>query len=151
MIRKSGYQFSEKIMLRKKDERRTRMPLGTLQHYTIEPSDLERTRNFYCDVLGLENGERPPLNFPGYWLYSGGVATVERDELRLNQLRHPEVRALRCTCTAGRASKDARPILLSHWPSSFEGRAAHGHLRMTDYIERTLSHHAWLRIASAID
>jgi catechol 2,3-dioxygenase-like lactoylglutathione lyase family enzyme len=52
------------------------MPLGALQHYTIEPSDLERTKNFYCDVLGLENGYRPPLDFPGYWLYSGGVATV---------------------------------------------------------------------------
>ena len=52
------------------------MPLGPLQHYTIEPSDLEATKNFYCDVLGLENGDRPPLGFPGYWLYSGGVATV---------------------------------------------------------------------------
>ena len=52
------------------------MPLGGLQHYTIEPSDLERTKNFYCDVLGLENGDRPPLDFPGYWLYSGGTATV---------------------------------------------------------------------------
>ncbi|HEY2876174.1 MAG TPA: VOC family protein, partial [Reyranella sp.] len=31
---------------------------------------------FYCDVLGLENGDRPPLGFPGYWLYSGGVPTV---------------------------------------------------------------------------
>ena len=52
------------------------MPLGGLQHYTIEPADLERTKDFYCDVLGLENGERPPLDFPGYWLYSGGTATV---------------------------------------------------------------------------
>jgi catechol 2,3-dioxygenase-like lactoylglutathione lyase family enzyme len=52
------------------------MPLGALQHYTIEPSDMERTKDFYCDVLGLENGDRPPLGFPGYWLYSGGVATV---------------------------------------------------------------------------
>lgn len=52
------------------------MPLGILQHYTIEPSDLEATKNFYCDVLGLENGDRPPLGFPGYWLYSGGVPTV---------------------------------------------------------------------------
>ena len=52
------------------------MPLGTLQHYTIEPSDLERTKEFYCGVLGLENGDRPPLDFPGYWLYSGGTATV---------------------------------------------------------------------------
>jgi catechol 2,3-dioxygenase-like lactoylglutathione lyase family enzyme len=52
------------------------MPLGVLQHFTIEPSDLERTKDFYCDVLGLENGDRPPLGFPGYWLYSGGVPTV---------------------------------------------------------------------------
>ncbi len=52
------------------------MPLGGLQHYTIEPSDLERSKDFYCDVLGLENGDRPPLDFPGYWLYSGGAATV---------------------------------------------------------------------------
>lgn len=52
------------------------MPLGALQHYTIEPSDLEATKTFYCDVLGLESGDRPPLGFPGYWLYSGGVATV---------------------------------------------------------------------------
>src|SRR5262245_38070686 len=52
------------------------MPLGVLQHYTIEPFDIERTKDFYCDVLGLENGDRPPLGFPGYWLYSGGVATV---------------------------------------------------------------------------
>ena len=35
------------------------MGLGVLQHYTIEPSDLERTKDFYCDVLGLENGDRP--------------------------------------------------------------------------------------------
>ena len=34
------------------------------------------TKDFYCDVLGLENGDRPPLDFPGYWLYSGGAATV---------------------------------------------------------------------------
>lgn len=52
------------------------MPLGGLQHYTLEPSDIERAKNFYCDVLGLENGERPPLDFPGYWLYSDGAPTV---------------------------------------------------------------------------
>ena len=44
------------------------MPLGGLQHFTIEPQDLEHTKNFYVDVLGLEIGDRPPLDFPGYWL-----------------------------------------------------------------------------------
>ena len=52
------------------------MPLGGLQHFTIEPQDLERSKVFYVDVLGLEVGHRPPLDFPGYWLYSGGTATV---------------------------------------------------------------------------
>ncbi len=52
------------------------MPLGGLQHFTIEPQDLERSKDFYVDVLGLEVGHRPPLDFPGYWLYSGGTATV---------------------------------------------------------------------------
>ena len=55
------------------------MPLGVLQHYTIEPSNLERTRKFYCEVLGLKNGDRPPLGFPGYWLYSGGVPFAASD------------------------------------------------------------------------
>ena len=52
------------------------MGLGPLQHFTIEPADLEATKDFYVEVLGLEVGDRPPLGFPGYWLYSGGVATV---------------------------------------------------------------------------
>ncbi len=30
------------------------MPPGGLQHYTVEPQDLERTKEFYCDVLELE-------------------------------------------------------------------------------------------------
>src|SRR3981081_2230385 len=52
------------------------MPLGGLQHYPIDPQDLQRPKEFYCEVLGLDNGDRPPLDFPGYWLYSGGTATV---------------------------------------------------------------------------
>ncbi|NCY25684.1 MAG: glyoxalase [Alphaproteobacteria bacterium] len=52
------------------------MPLEGLNHYTIRPFDLERTRSFYVDLLGLEVGYRPPLGFEGYWLYCGGNPTV---------------------------------------------------------------------------
>ena len=51
------------------------MPLGGLQHYTIEPQDLERTKDFYVDVLGLENGERT-TRLSRLLAYSGGQATV---------------------------------------------------------------------------
>ncbi len=52
------------------------MGLEALNHYTIRPVDLEATKQFYADVLGLEVGYRPPLAFPGYWLYCGGQPTV---------------------------------------------------------------------------
>ncbi|TCZ66871.1 VOC family protein [Roseicella aquatilis] len=52
------------------------MPLLGLNHYTIRPADLERTRGFYEEVLGLRVGDRPPLGFPGYWLYVGDTPTV---------------------------------------------------------------------------
>lgn len=52
------------------------MPLNALNHYTIRPADLEATRGFYAEVLGLPVGYRPPLGFPGYWLYCGDVPTV---------------------------------------------------------------------------
>ena len=52
------------------------MPAQSLNHYTILTRDLEATKAFYTDVVGLTAGDRPPLPFPGYWLYCGGVPTV---------------------------------------------------------------------------
>jgi catechol 2,3-dioxygenase-like lactoylglutathione lyase family enzyme len=48
------------------------MPLRRLEHLLVLTDDLETTKAFYCDALGLEVGERPPLEFPGYWLYLDG-------------------------------------------------------------------------------
>jgi catechol 2,3-dioxygenase-like lactoylglutathione lyase family enzyme len=52
------------------------MPLHGLGHALVLTDDLETTRAFYCDVLGFEPGDRPPLAFPGYWLYLQEVACV---------------------------------------------------------------------------
>lgn len=52
------------------------MPAQSLNHYTIKVRDLEQTKDFYQDIVGLKVGERPPLPFPGYWLYCGDVPTV---------------------------------------------------------------------------
>ena len=52
------------------------MPLTRLEHFFVYASDLERTRQFYEDVLGLENGPRPDFDFPGYWFYLDGTAVV---------------------------------------------------------------------------
>lgn len=45
------------------------MPLNLMEHYLVLTDDMEATRAFYIDVLGLQDGFRPELGFPGYWLY----------------------------------------------------------------------------------
>ncbi len=52
------------------------MPLTQLEHYLVLTEDLEGTRDFYRDALGLREGARPPLGFPGYWLYVGDVPCI---------------------------------------------------------------------------
>ncbi len=52
------------------------MPVTALDHYFVRVNDLERSRRFYCDVLGFEVMLRPDLPFPGYWLGVGGRVQV---------------------------------------------------------------------------
>jgi catechol 2,3-dioxygenase-like lactoylglutathione lyase family enzyme len=47
------------------------MSLQGLDHVTINCADLPRSRAFYADVLGMEDGKRPPFPFPGAWLFLG--------------------------------------------------------------------------------
>lgn len=46
------------------------MGLSHLDHYNIEVVNLDETIKFYCDVLGLKQGFRPPIARPGAWLYA---------------------------------------------------------------------------------
>ena len=52
------------------------MALESLDHFLVYAKDLEVTKNFYVDTLGMEVGVRPPFEFPGYWLYVDGRAVV---------------------------------------------------------------------------
>ena len=51
------------------------MEIKRVDHYSIRTLDLETSRRFYTQVIGLREGPRPPFNFPGYWLYSGDPPT----------------------------------------------------------------------------
>ena len=44
-----------------------------IDHVTLVTSDLERSRKFYCDVLGMEPTARPDFPFPGLWFRAGGT------------------------------------------------------------------------------
>lgn len=45
-----------------------------LNHYSIRTTDLAACERFYCGLLGLQVGPRPPFPFPGLWLYQGDTA-----------------------------------------------------------------------------
>src|SRR6266699_401013 len=52
------------------------MAVQGMEHFTVLAEDLDATRSFYGEILGLEPGYRPPLGFPGAWLYVGGRAVL---------------------------------------------------------------------------
>lgn len=52
------------------------MAIDGMNHFTILTKDLEATRAFYVGILGLKEGYRPPLAFPGIWLYAGAQAVL---------------------------------------------------------------------------
>jgi catechol 2,3-dioxygenase-like lactoylglutathione lyase family enzyme len=52
------------------------MPLTKLEHYLVLTRDIDVTRDFYVNVLGMQNGFRPPLGFPGHWVYIGDTPVI---------------------------------------------------------------------------
>ena len=47
-----------------------------LNHYSIRTTDLDASRRFYENLLGLTVGPRPDFPFPGLWMYRGDHADV---------------------------------------------------------------------------
>jgi catechol 2,3-dioxygenase-like lactoylglutathione lyase family enzyme len=47
-----------------------------MNHFTVITEDLDRTLDFYVNVLGLTQGPRPDLGFAGAWLYADGRAIL---------------------------------------------------------------------------
>jgi catechol 2,3-dioxygenase-like lactoylglutathione lyase family enzyme len=73
-----------------------KLPLASFNHIAREVLSLERSKQFYVDILGFALVPRPPFDSEGYWLYGYGlslhlVATTvpaERKEIKLTRIRH---------------------------------------------------------------
>src|SRR6188768_4157988 len=62
--------------IKRKSAEDRQMFVKGLDHFNIWASDADALKHFYCDIVGLKVGPRPPLNFPGIWLYSGDQAII---------------------------------------------------------------------------
>lgn len=49
------------------------MEIASLHHVTLTVTDLERSKQFYRDILGLKEIARPAFPFPGAWFEVGGT------------------------------------------------------------------------------
>ncbi len=49
------------------------LKVKTIDHVTLVVKDLERSRQFYCDLLGMAEIARPNFGFPGLWFQAGNT------------------------------------------------------------------------------
>jgi len=105
------------------------MPVLGFSHYNLRAPRalLDELRDFYCDLVGLEVGQRPQFRSFGYWLYAGGHAVLHLSEAGPDEVRPAlpsgtfDHAAFRCSDRAAYESKlTARGIRyrVSHVPAT---------------------------------
>ena len=54
------------------------MTIEAILHVNIRApaSDIAKLRQFYCEIVGLRDGWRPPFRSRGHWLYAGTQPVV---------------------------------------------------------------------------
>jgi catechol 2,3-dioxygenase-like lactoylglutathione lyase family enzyme len=82
------------------------MPVTALNHYLIVSKNLERSKKFYQEVLGLDVAERPDFGFPGYWLKTGDNICVHLASQAPNKIRDQFLLKKHPKGTAGSGSVD---------------------------------------------
>jgi catechol 2,3-dioxygenase-like lactoylglutathione lyase family enzyme len=90
-----------------------------INHFLLVSKDLERTKDFYCDVLGFEvASERPDFGFPGYWLKAGDAICVHLASQDPNEIRDKFLLKKHPKGTSGSGSVDHIAFLAKDAPST---------------------------------
>ena len=82
------------------------MPVTSLNHYLIVSKNLERSKKFYEQVLGMELADRPDFGFPGYWMKTGDAICVHLASQAPNEIRDQFLLKKHPSGTAGSGSVD---------------------------------------------
>lgn len=62
------------------------MALNHIDHYLLRAKDIEKSKLFYTEVLGMRVGYRPPFSFFGYWLYLKDKPVVHMVQASTNKI-----------------------------------------------------------------
>ncbi|HZU35517.1 MAG TPA: DUF1805 domain-containing protein [Gemmataceae bacterium] len=73
----TGREAAERMLLAAKAKLREQtsgsLPVQAIDHVTLVVKDLERSRRFYVDVLGMQEVPRPAFSFAGLWFQAGST------------------------------------------------------------------------------
>jgi catechol 2,3-dioxygenase-like lactoylglutathione lyase family enzyme len=98
-----------------------------LDHFNIWANDVHSTRHFYCDILGLTEGPRPKLTYPGIWLYCGDHPLVHVNIGRTESVE--STGAFDHVAFQGTGDPEALIKRLSHEGIKFESRVVSNGVR----------------------
>ena len=62
------------------------MDIKLLEHVNLRTADIHRLEEWYCQVLGLKPGYRPPFKSTGRWLYAGNIPMIHLLEVKDQKL-----------------------------------------------------------------
>jgi catechol-2,3-dioxygenase len=69
------------------------MSAVAFNHYNLRaPRELlDELKNFYCEIVGLVQGQRPPFESFGYWLYVGDQCVLHLSQAAPDEVRRTDV------------------------------------------------------------
>ncbi len=82
--------------------------VSELEHVLVLCTDIEATREFYERAVGLRAGDRPPLQFDGYWLYAGETPCLHIAD-RAQYAAHAQTMGLAVEAAPARPSESGGP------------------------------------------
>ena len=113
----------------------------SLNHFSIRTTDLEASRRFYADVLGLTVGPRPDFPFPGLWMYRGEHADMANAVVHIIGIDRNDAQGLKDYLGDHDASKLAGSGAVDHvafYADGLAGMLAHLRGHGVDFRERTV-------------
>ena len=99
------------------------MPALSLDHWNVYCKDLKATVRFYERYVGLKDGDRPPFNFPGAWLYAGEkpilhlVSETGRKDHGSGAIDHVAINCADIRGTIDQLKKDKMPFEVRKVPA----------------------------------
>jgi len=115
------------------------VPLSHIEHCLVVADDMDQTRDWYCDVLGMAEGPHPDFGFPVHWLYLNGRDVVHIGQSAKHAGESQKIYLGGTLRETGSGTGAIDPIAFG--ASGLKAMLAHLRSRGIEFIERRAGNH----------